>query len=121
MSLDLSPRPGVAAPGDRVIRHALLEASLLLRNGEQLLLALPGGGEDGPRPGCPSAHGEDPCLGLGGERAGTVLHLVDPYARLGGGQCRSGEDPLVVGGSVPELTRDASPEDVFLAHTTEAP
>lgn len=40
MSLDLSPRPGVGAPGDRVIRHALLEASLLLRNGEQLLLSL---------------------------------------------------------------------------------
>ena len=40
MSLDLSPRSGVADPGDRVIRHALLEASLLLRNGEQLLLSL---------------------------------------------------------------------------------
>lgn len=40
MSLDLSPRPGVAPRGDRVLRHAVLEASLLLRNGEQLLLAL---------------------------------------------------------------------------------
>ncbi len=40
MSLDLSPRPGVAPRGDRIRRHAMLEASLLLRNGEQLLLAL---------------------------------------------------------------------------------
>lgn len=40
MSLDLSPRAGVAPQPHRVARHALLEASLLLRNGEQLLLSL---------------------------------------------------------------------------------
>lgn len=40
MSLDLSPRPGVAPRGERILQHARLEASLLLRNGEQLLLAL---------------------------------------------------------------------------------
>lgn len=40
MSLDLSPAPGAAPARVRVARHALLEATLLLRNGEQLLLAL---------------------------------------------------------------------------------
>lgn len=39
-ALDLSPAPGAAPVGRRVVRHALTEASLLVRNGEQLLLAL---------------------------------------------------------------------------------
>ena len=39
-ALDLSPAPGAASPGRRVVRHALVEAKLLVRNGEQLLLAL---------------------------------------------------------------------------------
>lgn len=39
-TLDLSPAPGAAPPGRRVLRHAAMETRLLLRNGEQLLLAL---------------------------------------------------------------------------------
>jgi ABC-2 type transport system permease protein len=38
--LDLSPAPGAAPAGRRVVRHALTEVRLLVRNGEQLLLAL---------------------------------------------------------------------------------
>ena len=38
--LDLTPAPGAAPPGRRVLRHARVEAMLLVRNGEQLLLAL---------------------------------------------------------------------------------
>ena len=38
--LDLSPAPGAAPAGTRVLRHALTELRLLVRNGEQLLLAL---------------------------------------------------------------------------------
>ena len=38
--LDLSPAPGAAPAGRRVWRHGLVEAKLLARNGEQLLLAL---------------------------------------------------------------------------------
>ena len=39
-ALDLSPAPGAAPAGRRVRRHALTELRLLVRNGEQLLLAL---------------------------------------------------------------------------------
>jgi ABC-2 type transport system permease protein len=39
-TLDLSPAPAAAPARRRVTRHALTEARLLLRNGEQLLLAL---------------------------------------------------------------------------------
>jgi ABC-2 type transport system permease protein len=39
-ALDLSPAPAPAPPAKRVIRHGLIEARLLIRNGEQLLLAL---------------------------------------------------------------------------------
>lgn len=39
-ALDFSPAPGAAPAGTRVVRHALTEARLLVRNGEQLLLAL---------------------------------------------------------------------------------
>ncbi len=39
-ALDLSPAPGAAPAGQRVRLHALTEAKLLVRNGEQLLLAL---------------------------------------------------------------------------------
>jgi ABC-2 type transport system permease protein len=39
-ALDLSPAPAAAPAGRRVIRHALTEVRLLVRNGEQLLLAL---------------------------------------------------------------------------------
>ncbi len=39
-ALDLRPAPGAAAPARRVLRHARIEATLLVRNGEQLLLAL---------------------------------------------------------------------------------
>ena len=38
--LDLSPAPGAAPAAQRVLRHGLTEARLLVRNGEQLLLAL---------------------------------------------------------------------------------
>ena len=38
--LDLSPAPGAAPAGRRVVSHALTEVRLLVRNGEQLLLAL---------------------------------------------------------------------------------
>jgi ABC-2 type transport system permease protein len=38
--LDFSPAPGAAPPARRVISHALTELRLLIRNGEQLLLAL---------------------------------------------------------------------------------
>jgi len=38
--LDLSPAPGAAPAGRRVISHGLTETKLLVRNGEQLLLAL---------------------------------------------------------------------------------
>lgn len=39
-ALDLAPRPGSAPRVLRVLRHARIEATLLLRNGEQLILAL---------------------------------------------------------------------------------
>ena len=39
-ALDLAPAPGAAPASRRVVRHALTEARLLARNGEQLLLAL---------------------------------------------------------------------------------
>jgi ABC-2 type transport system permease protein len=39
-TLDLSPAPAPAPPAKRIIRHGLIEARLLIRNGEQLLLAL---------------------------------------------------------------------------------
>jgi len=40
MSLDLSPAPGVAPARRRILAHARTELTVLLRNGEQLLLAL---------------------------------------------------------------------------------
>jgi ABC-2 type transport system permease protein len=39
-ALDLSPAPAPAPPLRRIVRHGFLEARLLVRNGEQLLLAL---------------------------------------------------------------------------------
>ncbi len=39
-ALDFTPAPGAAAPARRVLRHAQTELLLLVRNGEQLLLAL---------------------------------------------------------------------------------
>ena len=39
-ALDLSPAPAPAPPARRIIRHGLIEARLLIRNAEQLLLAL---------------------------------------------------------------------------------
>ena len=39
-TVDLSPAPGAAPAGRRVVAHALIETRLLVRNGEQLLLAL---------------------------------------------------------------------------------
>lgn len=39
-ALDLTPAPGAAPPARRVLRQARTEATLLVRNGEQLLLAL---------------------------------------------------------------------------------
>jgi ABC-2 type transport system permease protein len=39
-TIDLTPAPGAAPAARRVVRHALTEAGLLVRNGEQLLLAL---------------------------------------------------------------------------------
>jgi ABC-2 type transport system permease protein len=39
-TLDISPAPAPAPPLKRIIRHGLIEARLLIRNGEQLLLAL---------------------------------------------------------------------------------
>jgi ABC-2 type transport system permease protein len=39
-TLDLSPAPGGAPAARLILRHALTEAGLLARNGEQLLLAL---------------------------------------------------------------------------------
>ena len=39
-TLDLSPAPAAAPPAKRIIRHGVIEARLLIRNGEQLLLAL---------------------------------------------------------------------------------
>lgn len=40
MSLDFTPRPAAAERRQMVRRHALTEAKLILRNGEQLLVAL---------------------------------------------------------------------------------
>jgi ABC-2 type transport system permease protein len=39
-TLDFSPAPGPAPAASRVVRHGLMEAALLVRNGEQLLLAM---------------------------------------------------------------------------------
>jgi ABC-2 type transport system permease protein len=39
-TLDLSPAPAAAPRAKRIIRHGVIEARLLIRNGEQLLLAL---------------------------------------------------------------------------------
>ena len=39
-ALDFTPAPGAATAGRRVLRHARIEVQLLVRNGEQLLLAL---------------------------------------------------------------------------------
>ncbi len=38
--LDLSPSPGPSSTGRRIWSHALVEATMVVRNGEQLLLAL---------------------------------------------------------------------------------
>ncbi|WP_022909795.1 ABC transporter permease [Aestuariimicrobium kwangyangense] len=40
MSLDFAPAPGAAPTRQRIVRHATLETLMLVRNGEQLLLAL---------------------------------------------------------------------------------
>lgn len=40
MSLDVAPRPGAAPLGQRVRAHARLEFTMLVRNGEQLLLTV---------------------------------------------------------------------------------
>ncbi len=40
VALDLAPAPGAAPTAKRIVRHGLMEAKLLARNGEQLLLAL---------------------------------------------------------------------------------
>lgn len=40
MSLDFSPAPASAAPGRRILSHAVMEARLILRNGEQAILAV---------------------------------------------------------------------------------
>lgn len=40
MSLDYSPRPAAAPVGRRVFSHASMEARLILRNGEQALIAV---------------------------------------------------------------------------------
>lgn len=40
MTLDLTPRPGAAGGMTRIWAHALMEARLILRNGEQALLAV---------------------------------------------------------------------------------
>lgn len=40
MSLDLTPHAVAAPRRARIVRHAVMEASLMLRNGEQLILAL---------------------------------------------------------------------------------
>lgn len=39
-TLDFTPAPGAAPVASRVVRHGLMEAGLMVRNGEQLLLAL---------------------------------------------------------------------------------
>ena len=39
-ALDLSPAPAAAPAARRIIRHGLIETRLLIRNGEQLPLAL---------------------------------------------------------------------------------
>jgi ABC-2 type transport system permease protein len=39
-TLDLTPAPGAAPAASRIVRHGLMEARLLVRNGEQLLLTL---------------------------------------------------------------------------------
>ena len=39
-TIDFSPAPGAAPASTRIVRHAITEATLLVRNGEQLLLAL---------------------------------------------------------------------------------
>jgi len=39
-AIDFTPAPGAAAGGRRVLSHGLTETKLLVRNGEQLLLAL---------------------------------------------------------------------------------
>ncbi len=39
-AIDFTPAPGAAPPIRRILRHGVLEARLLARNGEQLLLAL---------------------------------------------------------------------------------
>ncbi len=39
-ALDFTPAPGAAPAAQRVRRHALIEARLMVRNGEQLLLAI---------------------------------------------------------------------------------
>lgn len=40
MTLDFRPSPGTATPRRRILAHAGIETKLLVRNGEQLLLAL---------------------------------------------------------------------------------
>lgn len=39
-ALDLSPAPAPAPAAKRILRHGLIEARLLIRNSEELLLAL---------------------------------------------------------------------------------
>lgn len=40
MSLDFTPAPAAAQRGPMIVRHGLTEAKLILRNGEQLIVAL---------------------------------------------------------------------------------
>nr|WP_231980810.1 hypothetical protein [Tessaracoccus coleopterorum] len=40
MSLDFTPRPAAARPAARVWAHARIETAIILRNGEQALLAV---------------------------------------------------------------------------------
>ena len=50
-----------------------------------------------------------------------TTHAMDEAADLADHVWIMDAGRVVIDGSVPELTRDASLEDVFLAHTTEAP
>ena len=107
-ALDLSPAPGPAPARRRILRHAHTEATLLVRNGEQLLLALVipiaaliGGRLLGPRLGLDLAVTAPSVLGLAIWSSGfTSLAVSTGFERRYGVLERLAATPLTRTGLV---------------------
>lgn len=107
-ALDLSPAPGAAPSSRRITGHARTEAMLLVRNGEQLLLALVipiailvGGRFLGPRLGLELATTAPSVLGLAVFSSGfTALAVSTGFERRYGVLERLASTPLTRTGLV---------------------